>query len=543
MKAIFKRTLMLLLAVTISGAAALAQKKISGVVYKDGKPAAGVEVSAHKSKDTFYTSFDGKYELTISSKTKYIRFAFPEKEEKLDIQGKDGNVFNYNFGGKPFVAPKANGGAIDLRSHSELIQAKVSDYMRQYNLFFDFYKQKDYQSALKPWGVLYKKYPKSSENIYIKGMKMNDQFINLSSTKVEKKELIEKEMAIYDQRAKYFGKKGFIEGRKALTYLQHMYNPQEMTDSQLKEVGKKGYNMLDSAIKEAGNDTKGAVLLLYMKVSADLFRIGELSKEQILTNYDKVSTILDANAESEDDSYQLARSQSDKIVVRSGALDCESIVAIYQPKFDANPDDVVMLKKMMALFRRQNCTDSELFNDGAEKLYNLDPSAGAAISLGQRYAKKQDAAKAIEFLKKALEMNKTEKIAENDAIANYMLGIVYFQLKNNYATAFKYAKAAIKADPEDGKYYILAGNILGVGAKTYGKDEFEHSMVYWLATDYFAKAKRVDASVAAEAQKKIATYKRYFPIKSELFFHDGMKPGQAVQLGGWINESTKAKIK
>ncbi|MCT4673134.1 MAG: hypothetical protein ACPGSG_07260 [Prolixibacteraceae bacterium] len=540
MKAIFRSTLMLMIAFSLSSVAALAQKKITGVVYKEGKPAAGVEVSAHKSKDTYFTSFDGKYELTISAKTKYIRFTFPDKEERLDIQGKDGDVFNYNYGGKPFEAKADNGGA-DLRSHKELIQGKEKDYIRNYSLFSQFYKQKDYKSAMTPWKVLFEKYPKSSPNVYIKGINMYDTFIKQSSDQKEIEEYVEKEMKIYDQRIKYFNKKGYVEGRKAISYIGHFFKPGEMTDDQVKVVCKRGYNMLDTSIKDEGNKSKGAVVMLYMQMSEQLYRVGELSKEQILTNYDKVSTIIDANI-AKDDSYKVAKTTVDKLVVKSGALDCESIVAIYEPKFKANSDDIQMLKKMMALFRRQNCTDSDLFNQGAEKLYSLEPSAGAAISLGQRYAKNQDADKAIEFLKKGLEMNKQEKDIENDAIANYMLGIVYFQLKKDYASAVRYAKASVKADPENGKAYMLIGNIYAVGAKSYGKSAFEHSMVYWLAYDYFAKAAKMDASVAATAHKKMATYKKYFPDKNELFFQ-GMKAGQPVKLGGWINETTKARTK
>ncbi|QZT36469.1 tetratricopeptide repeat protein [Halosquirtibacter xylanolyticus] len=541
MKAIFKRTLMLMIAISLSSVAALAQKKITGVVYKEGKPAAGVEVSAHKSKDSFFTSFDGKYELTISSKSKYIRFAFPDKEEKLDIEGKEGNVFNYNYGGKPFEAPKAAVGGVNLGSHSELAKAKNADYTRNYSLFSDFYKQKDYKSALKPWKILYTKYPKSSVNIYIKGVKMYDAFINLASTKSEIDELMNKELEIYDQRAKYFGKKGYIEGRKAISYLQHMYNKENMTDDQLKVVCKKGYTMLDASIKEQGNKSQAAVILLYMQVSGDLYRIGELSKEQMIKNYDTTSAIIDANDETESDSFNTIKSSIDKMVVRSGALDCESIVAIYEPKIKANPDDIAMLRKMMRLFRRQDCTDSDLFNEGAERLYSLEPSAGSAISMAQRYMRNQEADKAIEYLNKALEMNKTEKNIANDFSANYYLGALYYQ-KSSFGKALKYTKLAIKADPEEGKAYILAGNILAVGSKTYGKSSFEHSMVFWLAYDYFAKAKRVDPSVAAEAQKKMSTYKKYFPEKNELFFQ-GYKSGQTIQLGGWINESTKARNK
>jgi len=60
---------------------------IRGTVYsKDGNKAAGVLVTAHKSKGKYFTSFDGFYEIDANIKSKWIKFTFPDNRvEKLDI--------------------------------------------------------------------------------------------------------------------------------------------------------------------------------------------------------------------------------------------------------------------------------------------------------------------------------------------------------------------------------------------------------------------------------------------------------------------------
>jgi len=61
---------------------------IKGTVYsKDGKKAAGIIVTAHKSKEKYYTSFDGFYEINVNIKSKWIKFTFPDRVEKLNLEG------------------------------------------------------------------------------------------------------------------------------------------------------------------------------------------------------------------------------------------------------------------------------------------------------------------------------------------------------------------------------------------------------------------------------------------------------------------------
>jgi hypothetical protein len=67
--------------------------------------------------------------------------------------------------------------------------------------------------------------------------------------------------------------------------------------------------------------------------------------------------------------------------------------------------------------------------------------------------------------------------------------------------------------------------------------------VYWVACDMFQKAKQVDASCATDANKLIATYKQYFPLKEDVFFHKELNEGASFRVGGWINKSTVCRSK
>ena len=80
---------------------------IKGTVYRDGKPASGVRVTAHKSSRSYFTSFDGKYELKAHQKTRWIKFKFPDKEEKLDIDENSSDIMDFGEPAKNRAPGKA----------------------------------------------------------------------------------------------------------------------------------------------------------------------------------------------------------------------------------------------------------------------------------------------------------------------------------------------------------------------------------------------------------------------------------------------------
>jgi len=61
--------------------------------------------------------------------------------------------------------------------------------------------------------------------------------------------------------------------------------------------------------------------------------------------------------------------------------------------------------------------------------------------------------------------------------------------------------------------------------------------------DYFYKAKSVDNSVAAEAQKLINKYHAYLPEKSDIFMQWGKGNGDAYFVPCWIQENTTIRAK
>jgi len=80
------------------------------------------------------------------------------------------------------------------------------------SLFREYYKQKNYVDALKPWRWTFNNCPKSSGNIYKNGPKIFKERMKVD--KENKAAYLDTIMMIFDQRIQYFGKEGYVLGLK-----------------------------------------------------------------------------------------------------------------------------------------------------------------------------------------------------------------------------------------------------------------------------------------------------------------------------------------
>jgi tetratricopeptide (TPR) repeat protein len=517
---------------------AVAQRVITGTVYREGKLAAGVTVEGQKSTGTFMTSFDGKYEITVPEKCKYIKFTFIDDARKLDISENTSNVIDFSFDGEIPVMEETEKG-VNLKSSAELVAAGDKDFMSFYTLEKQFYDQKDYKSSIGPWRKLYKQYPKSTVNVYIHGINLYQGFVEKAPDLKTKNIYLDTLMQVYDKRIKYFDEKGVNLGRQGTDYLKYTLDNENLTDDQKKPILKKGYNYVSESVKLQGIESDKVVLLLMMQSTKGLYSLGEYNKEKVIENYDIVSKILNQQVGKTPNDADLVniRDLVDQIFQTSGAADCDALISIYTPKFDQIASNVEDLKKMIRMLDRQNCDASPLFAKASEKLYSMEPSAEAAYNMARLFVKAEKMDKAETYYKQAIELEKDPL-----SLSKYYYELATLTYISNPQTAKTYCKKSIENNPSYGKPYLLLGDIYAHASKAYGENDFEHSTVFWVAVDYFVKAKKADPSVEADANEKINLYTQYFPTKEDIFFNK-LTVGQSYTVGSWINETTTIREK
>jgi tetratricopeptide (TPR) repeat protein len=271
-----------------------------------------------------------------------------------------------------------------------------------------------------------------------------------------------------------------------------------------------------------------------MNSTRGLFGLGELGKEKVIENYDIASKIIDSALKKDPTSnnYIIARENVDLAFQNSGAADCDALISIYTPKFDQIAANIEDLKKMIRMLDRQSCDASPLYAKASEKLYELEPSAEAAYNMARTFVKANKLDKAETYYKQAIE---SEKDPLNLSKYYFELGTLNFA--SNPQTARTYLKKSIENNPNYGKAYLLLGDVYAHNSKSFGENDFERTFVFMVAVDYYNKAKKVDPTVAGEANERINTYSQYFPNKEDIFMN-GFTVGQSHSLGGWIGETT-----
>jgi hypothetical protein len=81
------------------------------------------------------------------------------------------------------------------------------------------------------------------------------------------------------------------------------------------------------------------------------------------------------------------------------------------------------------------------------------------------------------------------------------------------------------------------------GVQGCGDDEVSKRAIYWVAVDQFNKAKQLDSSIAAEANKSINTYSQHFPTVDDAFFLNILDGAKYEVKCGPINETTIVRTK
>ena len=382
--------------------------------------------------------------------------------------------------------------------------------------------------AYGPWESCYLNCPASRKNIYIMGANILKYRIKNAETEDDKNMYIDTLMNLYDKRFKYdFCDESYALGKKGIDLLTY-----RVADIKI------AYGYLKKSVEISGNDVEEAAAVYLMNASNGLFQTGEIEGGELINDYVLSMDALDKKliaVPKKKVKINRAKEQVEKIFAESGAANTDALVKIFTPKYEAAPDDVDLLKKIITLLENTDGgEDAELYAKALESLYIAEPSAEAASDLAKLFAGKEDYTKAKDYYTKAIEQS------EDDIMkADYYYQLAAIAVKQeDYPMARKQALEAIKLRADFGDAYILIGNCY-VATKC-GNTDFEKAAVYLVAVDKFSKAKAVDPSVAEKADELINRYKKYFPNKEKAFF-EGYTDGKTYTVGCWINESTTVR--
>lgn len=386
-----------------------------------------------------------------------------------------------------------------------------------------------YEYAYDAWLWCFTNCPQSSKNIYIHGAKILKYKIENAGDETAQKEYIDKLMKLYDQRMQYFQQEGRVYGMKGIDLLRYD-----------KTALEEAYGYLEKSVELSDEKVDESVAVTFISTTYALYQQQKKGADVMISNYVKVMDLLAEKQASGDRDPKIPQAieSIEKIFAESGAADCESLVAIFGPKYAEAPEDIELLKKITTLLSQTECEDSELYAQTAESLYNLEPNAESAAKLASLFAVKGEYGKAEEYFNRAISQ---ESSAEKKAKYYLNLAQVKYNQKDYPATR-KNCLKALENKSDMGQAYMLIGNAYALSSSTCGSSDFEKQAVYWAAVDKYQKAKSVDPSVTEDANNQIKAYSQRFPDQETTFFN-GYTDGQAYKVGCWIQENTTVRTR
>ena len=402
-----------------------------------------------------------------------------------------------------------------------------------YREFFKQWKASDYKSEtihdlIPPWRWVFLNCPRGTQNTYIDGAKIVSYLVETTSDPGLRDKYIDTLMMLYDQRIQYFGKEGFVLGRKGVDLFA--YRPADV---------EKIYEYLKRSVELEKENTAGPVLIYYMNSAVNLAKSGKSDSTVIFDAYDVSSEIIEKNLKTNEGNEEEKKNwltiQSNVELILEPFATCPDLVSIYRKKFNQTPDDVELLKKISNLLEQKKCHTDPFYFETTVKLYELEPSPESAYMIGKMLLNEGKYGEAIDYLKQAEKLNDTATVQKS-----YMYIAKAYQALNNYPSSRAYALKAAALDPTDGDPYMLIGDLYAASARDCGGNDLTNHVAYWVAVDKYQRAKQIEPALGPEADKLIYTYSAYFPATSTIFFYT-LKEGDIYRVECWINEDTRIR--
>ena len=339
----------------------------------------------------------------------------------------------------------------------------------------------------------------------------------------------------YAKRIELHGKEGYVKGKWANDICK-------LTPANRLE----GLAMFEESLKLQGNATGYKVPKDYIYAGVKGYKMKQLSLDSLFLILDAVTPIIDFNlakytAEGVTGKDSLTgakwiKTQEAVIGMMKPYLNCDKIVELKEPGYEAHKEDAAWLKATIKLLSRGGCEKEDFYLQCSEQLFSMEPSSDAAFALAKAFGKKDQDAKAISYYVKAADLATDDQSKVN----------IYIRLAKSSKNARQYSKVrewarkALAIDANSGVAYILIGDAYYASAGSCGSGDLGAGGVYLVAADKYSKAKSVDASVAATASEKLSKAASRFPDKETAFFK-GINNGDSYRVGCWIGESTSVR--
>jgi tetratricopeptide (TPR) repeat protein len=381
--------------------------------------------------------------------------------------------------------------------------------------------------AIDPLNWLIANAPNLNKSLYIYGADVYSALAKSETDAAKKAKYVDSLLIIHDLRIKNTecNEKAAILARKALATYPYLLNTDKVKDL---------LKMFDEAFQLNGNAIMDGTLVPYMNtVYVMKMKYKALTDDEVIDRYDIISDIIDQKIKKAvaggqpADKYTGYQTEVNKIYDSMNIIvDCARVKEKLKPRYDANPNDIELAKKIFYNMLRGKCTDDPLWLETAEKVYKETPDFGIAKNLSIKYLAQDNMAKAEEWARKALSIAPTS----NDKGEVLILLAKIEAKQGNKVGSRDYCRQAIATGTNTKEAYELIGDLYMNSVKECAREQShaEDRLVFIAAFEMYAKAGE---------QKKMAQAKSQFPSNTELF-EQNWKEGDTKKIDWcWVGET------
>ena len=409
------------------------------------------------------------------------------------------------------------------------------------NIYKDYKKTKEYDEAYIQWRKACEVCPETaSEGLYVDGASfIGKQLKKVDETDPRHAVFVDSLMYLYDKRMELFpstkrspNNRCEVLGRKAADFYD--YN---------KDEHMKAYEMFKESIeclKEASSATT-----LYKYYTASFYTMKKALKgdeaaqsamrAKMLTDYLVLMDYVEAGIKSaqaegkERDVKRYDKAKGNIETVFVAIADCADMVPVLEAAITAEPENMDLKQKVLRLLNKKECSDNDLFLPVATAVYAVEPSAPAAYAIGIGFAKVSQLDSSFSYMEDAVNrcgdcLDQVTYLLKTGQIASAL---------GRSSTAKSYARKVLDVDSDNADAYMLIGDAIAGSSASCNDGALGARSVYWVASDYYATAKRMNPELAELAGKKMSNMAKQFPTVDDIFTY-------GKQAGGSFTVPNKA---
>lgn len=406
-------------------------------------------------------------------------------------------------------------------------------------LYRDFMRAGDWDQAYEMWQKVYAVAPAADgrrNSVLADGIRFYEYYISQTTDTTERAKLVDQVYEMYDKIDECYPEGGYVMGRKAFDYFYKYPNRSTKMDT---------YKMFTKSMDMDGmEDMQYFVLNPTASLLVDMYFEDKISLEDVKKYENMIRMRLAKGLEEckgkACEKWQIIEEYIPERFAAferiKGFYDCEYYKEKYYQEFLDNQTDCEKVVEVYSRLKFAGCSETdaqfaELIRVGNT---NCAPEPGPGKQ-GTECLRNADYECAVAKFQEA-----ADEASDPQRKAKYILTIakIYNAHLKNFSKSRQYALQAAELDPSSGEPYILIGRLYASSGPLCGPGRgWDSQIVVWPAIDAWQKAKSIDSSVAAEANKFIGRYRQYMPSRGDIFQRN-LTEGKTFRVGCWIQRNT-----